>query len=388
MGSLSQICPVRGCKYWNGEKAKRCIKCGADLSKISGKVWGIDYRDGLGKRCREKIGPNKKAAKNALRDKESAVAEDRHIRKNPDAKTTFKELADWYLQLAKVREKVSYDRDKRSIDHLLPFFGHHLLKEITPALVEEYLHRRLREPSYRGHLTKPATVNRELACLNFIFTNAVRNGKAGHNPVQGVKRPPENNERDRVLIREEYDRLIAECPPHIEPVVKLAYLTGMRRGEILRLTWDQVDLREGFINLPPGAKNKPGRPVPLEPELVEMFKTMPRGLPGVPVFTRNGKPITGSTIREGFELACRRAGIENFTFHDLRHTYITEKDRNGYSQTVIMAATGHKTMKMFRRYRTVDKGDLRTLVEGKEKNGQYLDSGIQNSPIKEGSKNS
>lgn len=138
------------------------------------------------------------------------------------------------------------------------------------------------------------------------------------------------------------------------------------------------------INLPPGAKNKPGRLVPLEPELVEMFKAMPRGLPGVPVFTRNGKPITGSTIREGFEMACRRAGIENFTFHDLRHTYITDKDRQGYSHTVIMAATGHKTMKMFRRYRTVDKGDLRTLVGGKEENGQYLDSDTQFPAKKEG----
>lgn len=234
MGSLVQICPVRGCKYWNGEKAKKCLKCGANLNKVSGKVWGIDYRDKNGKRCRQKIGRNKKAAQNALREAESAVAEDRHIRKNPDAKTIFKELSDWYLQLAKVREKVSYDRDKRSLKHLLPFFGHRRLMDITPALVEEYLHRRLREPSYRGHLTKPATVNRELACLNFIFTNAVRNGKAERNPVQGVKRPPENNERDRVLTQNEYDRLIRECSPHIEPIVKLAYMTGMRRGEILR----------------------------------------------------------------------------------------------------------------------------------------------------------
>jgi integrase len=111
---------------------------------------------------------------------------------------------------------------------------------------------------------------------------------------------------------------------------------------------------------------------------------MPRGLPGVQVFTHNGKLITGSTIRVGLEMACRRAGLENFTFHDLRHTYITDKDRQGYSHTVIMAATGHKTMKMFRRYRTVDKGDLRTLVEGKEKNGQYLDSDTKLTARKEG----
>jgi integrase len=115
-----------------------------------------------------------------------------------------------------------------------------------------------------------------------------------------------------------------------------------------------------------------------------MFGAMPRGLPGVPVFTHNGSPITGSTIREGLEIACRRARIENFTFHDLRHTYTTNKDREGSPHTVIMAATGHKTMKTFRRYRTVDKGDLRTLVSGKKKNGQYLDSDAQNPAKNEG----
>jgi integrase len=59
---------------------------------------------------------------------------------------------------------------------------------------------------------------------------------------------------------------------------------------------------------------------------MEMFKAMPRGLPGASVFTRNGKRITGSTIRVGLEIACRRAEIENFTFHDLRLGYISSKD--------------------------------------------------------------
>lgn len=97
---------------------------------------------------------------------------------------------------------------------------------------------------------------------------------------------------------------------------------GMRRGEILGLTWDQVDLKEGIIRLcPEDTKTQQGREVPLCPELLEMFKAMPRGLPVVPVFTHRGKPITGSTIRVGLEIACRRTEIGDFTFHDLRHLH-------------------------------------------------------------------
>ena len=86
-------------------------------------------------------------------------------------------------------------------------------------------------------------------------------------------------------------------------------------------TWGQVDINEGFIRLnPEDCKTNEGRLVPLAGELVEMLKAMPRGLPGVPVFLRDGKPIT--SIREAFQSACHKAGIENFTFHDLRHTAI------------------------------------------------------------------
>ncbi len=99
---------------------------------------------------------------------------------------------------------------------------------------------------------------------------------------------------------------LAYCPGYLKPIVKPAYHTGMRQGEILNLTWGQVDLREGFIRLrPQDCKTNEGRLAPLNREMVEVLKTMLRGLPGAGVFTRNGKPI--KSIREVFEAACRRA---------------------------------------------------------------------------------
>jgi integrase len=118
-------------------------------------------------------------------------------------------------------------------------------------------------------LTKPATVNREIACLKTIFNKAVANDKAERNPVMGVKLLKESNERDRILSPEEYARFLAHCPANLKPIFKLAYNTGMRQGEILNLVWDRVDLSKehegmGFIKLKPeDTKAEEGRLVPL-----------------------------------------------------------------------------------------------------------------------------
>jgi integrase len=358
---LTTVCPE--CKRQHDPKAKneKKVPCKTNLTKAAGKVYWIDYLlDGY--RKRERIGPNKAAAEQRLREVLSARTEGRHIKKSPDAKTTFKELATWYLDLPEVKAKRSYDRDKRTMKKLLPFFGDRLLKDISSTLVEAYKQKRLAEPSYRKHLTKPATVNRELACLKTIF-NKGKGSKAERNPVNGVKMVKENNERDRVLSQEEYARLLAYCPAYLRPIVMLAYQTGMRRGEILKLTWGMVDLKKRGINLTPEVcKTNEGRFVPLKKEMVEVLKSMPHGLPGVPVFSRGGKPITGSTIRVGLEIACKRAGIENFTFHDLRHTFNTNAFKAGVHIPVIMKITGHKSLTMFKRYTTITTEDLKEAV--------------------------
>jgi integrase len=242
------------------------------------------------------------------------------------------------------------------------------LRDITPATVEAYRQKRLSEPSGRtpSTLTKPATVNREIACFKTIFNKAVKDGKAERNPAQGVKLLKENNERDRVLSMEEYARLLTRCPVHIKPLVKLAYHTGMRQGEILGLTWGQMDLKDGFIRLhPEHTKTNEGRLVPLNGELVEMFRDMRAALagfplPGVKVFTYAGRSV--GSIKRAFTTACIKAGIEDFTFHDLRHTAINNWRLQGHDYFRIMAATGHKTLSVFRLYNTVSREELKSLM--------------------------
>lgn len=256
-----------------------------------------------GQRIRERIGPNQAAAEQRLREVLTARTEGRYIKKSTDSRVRFKDLAAWYLELSEVRAKRSYRRDKELIANLLPHFGDKLLKDITPALMETYRQRRLSEPSRRTPqtMTKPATVNREVACLKTIFNKAVKSGKAEKNPAQGVKHLKENNERDRILSPEEFTRLLAHSSAPLKPIIKLASHTAMRQGEILNLTWGQVDLKEGFIRLrPEDTKTNEGRLVPLNRELMDMFQTMPRGLPGVRVFSYQDKAF-GSTFQRAFE---------------------------------------------------------------------------------------
>jgi len=358
MGLLVE-CPE--CKKRNSQKEKAC-KCGFVLAKFSGRVWWIEwYQDG--QRKRERIGPNKAAAEQRLREVLSARAEGRHIKKSPDGRTLFRDLAAWYLDLPEVRAKRSYAKDKMHCTRLKAQFGDRLLKDITPAMVEAYKQKRLSENSHRGKPTKPATVNREVTTFKTVFNKAMKNGKAERNPAQGVKLLKENNERDRILSPEEYALLLAHCQAHLKPIVKLAYHSGMRRGEILTLTWGQVDLKEGFVKLrAEDTKTNQGRLVPLTRELVEMFNAMPRGFPQAPVFTYKGRSL--AEMKRSFATACKQAGIEDFTFHDLRHTAINNWRMQGHDYFRIMAASGHRTLSVFKRYNTVSKDELKALVGG------------------------
>ena len=103
--------------------------------------------------------------------------------------------------------------------------------------------------------------------------------------------------------------------------------------------------------------------MPLNQELMEMFKAMPRGLPGCRCLPTKGK--SWRRCKRSFATACKKAGIEDFTFHDLRHTAINNWRLQGHDYFRIMAASGHKTMSVFKRYNTVSKEELKALVNGK-----------------------
>jgi integrase len=146
----------------------------------------------------------------------------------------------------------------------------------------------------------------------------------------------------------------------------------MRRGEILGLTWDKVDLKSGFIRLRgEDTQSGEGRLIPLDlfPGLQGMFKELhkTRALHESHVFLHGCQPIL--SLKEAFKAACKRAGIKNFRFHDFRHTAITNMRRAGIDPLTIMQISGHKTMVCFTRYNSFRETDLRA---GADKANTYL----------------
>ncbi len=296
-----------------------------------------------------------------------AIRENRYFDVKPEAFLIFKELSQWYLSLEDVKRKKSFPRDARSVAKLNHFFGTTPLKQMTPSLIGEYQSKRLSEKSYRGEATKPATVNREIACMKTMFSKAIQNNKLERNPLKGVKLLKENNERERVLSVEEWESYKANCPDWYLPIAVTAYRSAMRKSEIINLSPARVDLKGGFIRLrPEDTKTGYGRSIPIHPDLMEILKDAlkVRSLNGDRVFHRDGEPINCGDIRRAHDSVCKKANIENFIFHDFRHTAINNWRKEGHDYFRIMAASGHKTISVFKRYNLVDENELKTLVNG------------------------
>jgi integrase len=321
--------------------------------------------DGSRKRVVKSLGKVPKALALKIRDKVMAEnAEGQYFK----PKVLFSQAAEGFLEYSKSRKR-SHKDDRQLVGVLVAHFGNRVLETLTPDAVEAFVNQ-LRPQGPKGRPLAPATLNRYVACLKAIVNRAMMNNLIDRNPIRGVKLFKENNVRDRVIGREEFLRLQAVCAEHLVPIVTLAYRTGMRKGEILGLRWEQLHLAERVILLnPQDTKTNEAREVPLDDALVELFRRIPRVLGCPNVFTAQGKPV--ADIKTAFIAACRRAGIENFRFHDLRHCAVTNLRKAGVPQNVIMSISGHKTDSMLRRYDKVDREDRKAALD---RVGQFLDT--------------
>lgn len=167
--------------------------------------------------------------------------------------------------------------------------------------------------------------------------------------------PEKDNLKERILTAAEEVRLFEASSEHLKPVLKVALHTGMRRGEILGLRWDDVDLDAGTIRV---VRTKSGkmRLIPLNDVLLEEFEKLRRaGGEGEPVFPHK-------SVRSAFEGACRRAGIKNLRFHDLRHTFATRLVERGVDLITIKELLGHSSVTITERYTHSFKEQKRNAV--------------------------
>ncbi len=302
-----------------------------------GKIWYIDYRAG-GRRYKEAIGPSKRLAVSVLAKRRTEIAENRFLDVAKARETTFEQLAEAYMDWAWVN-KQSADRDERSIKTLARWFGGHLITAITPLALEKYKRQRSKEVS-------GSTVNRELACLKHMFSKGIAWDMADDNPVKKVRMFKEPPGRIRYLSHDEISRLLEEATQHLKPIIVVALLTGMRKSEILRLTWKDLDFDRQIIHVR-NSKNGEARQIAMSHDVESLLGGLPRV--HTQVFTRaDGNPVIN--IKTCFERAVRLSQIEDFSFHDLRHTFASYMMMNGAELLTVSRILGHKTINMTLRY--------------------------------------
>ena len=228
------------------------------------------------------------------------------------------------------------------------------------------------EITLRGKPRSPATVNRYMAALSIALTTAVKEwGWLEDRPMRKVTKPKESRGRVRFLSDDERIRLLKACKEssslYLYPVVVLALSTGMRQGEIMGLTWDAVDLIQGRAILHE-TKNGERRAVAIAGHALEVLKELNKVRridsnflfpPKQNTPQKLHKPID---LRTPWETAVRKAELEDFHFHDLRHSAASYLAMNGASLAEIAEVLGHKTLQMVKRYAHLSEGHTARVV--------------------------
>ena len=320
----------------------------------NGSFW-IDYPLPDGKRVRKKIGTNKKLAEIILKKRKVEIAENRHLNVRKDNKIKFEDFAKTFLDVYSRPNKRSWMTDYYNLKMLKTFFGGRYLYQIKPKDIEEFKAKRSGEVS-------PATCNRELAILKTLLTKAVEWDKLEVSPAKGIKFFRENNARLVYLEKEEIKRFLEACSDRFRPIAIVAIYTGMRRGEILNLKWQDIDLRQNVIHLLQ-TKNGQKREVYLNSTLRKALIGTPKHPDSPYVFyKRNGQPL--KDIRKPFFTALNKAGImKKLTFHSLRHTFGSQLAMSGIGLRTIQELMGHKDIRMTLRYSHLSADHKRRAVE-------------------------
>jgi len=284
--------------------------------------------------------------------------------------------------LARYEQEVLPDKkDRQGVGSLIKILaeselGRMSLAALSPEAVANYREHRLKTISKKtGRAVSPQTVRHALSLLSRVINLAMKEWGINlphGNPCSQIKMPDQAKSRDRRLVGDEEERLLAACAdarnPWLRPTVIFAIETAMRAGEILEkwelnketgsqekksigLQWSDIDLKKRTAHLPK-TKNGEARTVPLSSRAVAVLESLPRSLDGRVFGT------TYEAIHQSFVRACRRAGIEDLRLHDARHEATSRLFEKGFNPMEVSAITGHKTLQMLKRYTHLRAEDL------------------------------
>lgn len=316
-------CPA--CGRFNVIKNSSCSKCGVNLKTVKNYYSRITV-DGKRKwtRAADTITDSKRAEAKLIISSEREH-ENRLI-------LPFDEyVSKYFISHYDAKNKAAFQEIPK-FKKIVEFFRGKLLSEITPMDVDRYY-------QYKLKTCKPATAKNHLAIIRRMFNYAIEMGFLKENPVK-TKPVSFDNARIRHLSDDEKVRLLASCKEsknkNLYNIVLIAMKTGMRKGEIQTLT--PADIKNNTIYLKAeNTKTSKGRIIPLNKELIE-------------IFGRLGSFDFSLNFREAFERAVAKAEIQDFRFHDLRHTFASDLVIKGVDLYTVSKLLGHSTIEMTQRY--------------------------------------
>lgn len=343
-----------------------------------GEIWYASYSLPGGKRIKESLGTADKRQAQELHDKRKAELW-RVDRLGDFPDVTFEEACLRWIE--EKSDKKSLDTDKGRMGFWLEQFEGVRLKDITEARIYSAvsrMHNRSHleiwkakvaaarkkgnpDPEYVAKPVTTSTKAKHLALMKAILRAAERDWKwLEKAPV--IKIPAVRNKRVRWLEKEEAKRLIDECPEPLKSVVKFALATGLRRSNIINLEWQQIDMqrRVAWVN-PEDSKSNRAIGVALNDTACKVLRDqIGNHHKYVFVHTKAGRRPDGSVtpavrkmrVDDGraWKSACKRAGIEDFRFHDLRHTWASWLIQSGVPLSVLQEMGGWESIEMVRRY--------------------------------------
>ena len=300
---------------------------------------------------------------------ETDIRNGRYFGTREASRHTLEDLLDRYREYLKARSALTFEARRGHIAYWRNTLGRFALRDVTPSRIADARDALHALPTRVGKARSASDVNRHLATLSHAFSLATREWQwLEMNPLRRVQKLREPLGRVRFLSEDERARLLKACQesPHarwLYPLVVLALATGMRQGEILALTWDRVDLHRGWITLD-NTKNRERRGVPLNGYALAAMREYAkvRRLDSDVVFcaTQGDGPVY---LRTAWTPAVTAAELDDFHFHDLRHTTASYLAMNGATPGEIAAVLGHRTLAMVKRYAHLSDAHVAGVLE-------------------------
>ncbi|MHB1926916.1 MAG: tyrosine-type recombinase/integrase [Leptospirillum sp.] len=331
------------------------------MAREGGKDRGVQFKNGSwwarfyidGKEVREKA-DNKTQAKAIYAKRLVEVREGRYFPKAKTVKVTFRELAEEYLKYADLHHKRKGD-DAPRIQTWLDAFGSSPAEDVKPSKVESVM-AKLKEKKM-----EPATIHRRLTVLKAVYNRAEREGRITKNPIRNVRPPKYDNSLVRYLDKGQEKRLFDALPVGLHPIVTVALHTGCRQGELLKLEWRDVDFTQGMF-VCRNTKAGDSRWIPMNSLVREVLSKLSEKEhePTDKIFTVGHC----KSLSRSFAVAVKKAGLDPFRFHDLRHTFASRLAMNGANDRTLQTLGGWKTPRMLLRYSHLGPSHLQEAVEG------------------------